>query len=60
MEDRRHTKISLEWTPKSGKRKRGKPVTKSKRTVLKDLGTMSLTWNKAKTLALAQGRYKTC
>ena len=48
-------KISLRWTP-PGKRKRGRPKTTWRRTVLTELEEMGLTWGEAQ--AIAQDRPK--
>ena len=43
-------KVAMRWTP-SGRRKRGRPKTTWRRTVMKELEEMGLTWGEAQAKA---------
>ena len=57
MDQDRIPKVALRWTP-PGKRKRGRPKTTWRRTVMTELTEMGLTWGEAQHVAQDRSRWR--
>lgn len=57
MEEERIPKIALRWTP-PGKRKRGRPKTTWRRTVMAELTEKGITWGQAQHIARDRDRWR--
>jgi hypothetical protein len=57
MPQERIPKVALRWTP-PGKRKRGRPKTTWRRTVVAELKEMGLTWGEAQAAAQDRERWR--
>jgi hypothetical protein len=57
MEESRIPKVALRWTP-PGKRKRGRPKTTWRRTVMAELKERDLTWGQAQHVARDRARWR--
>jgi len=60
MDDNRFTKQALKWSPKDGKRKRGRPRKNWKATVLEDLKKLNMDWQAGEKMAEDRQTWRSC